>query len=218
MPPDSIYPYAGQPNSRERQVLVVSKNNVTFKESGNEALVWVTDLQSGRPLANAPVTFMQGQTKLTQTKTNSDGVAQIDYERFRALEGVHFALLGNKLPFKLPLDNDFGLGVNQWNKGITRYYFGRVDNPEDAQAAYKGYFYTHRPIYRPNEIVYFKGIIRANDDAHYRVPTEAEKVEVVIHDGQGKEVYKREVPLNEKMISPTRPSLVALGHIGKKLK
>ena len=61
-----------------------------------------------------------------------------------------------------------GLAVSLWDQGISPYDFGiRTDyflQPNQPMA----YVYTERPVYRPNQPVYFKGIIRHNDDLTYR--------------------------------------------------
>ncbi|MBN1221594.1 MAG: Ig-like domain-containing protein [Anaerolineae bacterium] len=195
VPSGAVYPTSEWPkraNNRERQVLVVGKNNVTFKESGHEALVWVTDLQSGQPVTQTPVTFIEGQTTLGQTETNNDGVAQINYKQTHNLGEIRFAFVGD---WQNPGDN-FAVGINHWSRGITRYS-SREGWIQNYEPRYTGHFYTHRPIYRPDEMVYFKGIIRANDDANYSLPPESAKVDVVICDGQGKEVYNRALSFNE---------------------
>ncbi|MFN2226501.1 MAG: alpha-2-macroglobulin family protein, partial [Anaerolineae bacterium] len=53
-----------------------------------------------------------------------------------------------------------------------------------------------RPIYRPGQTVYFKGILRADDDSVYSLP-DVERVTVLINDPQGKELYKKQLSLND---------------------
>ena len=65
-----------------------------------------------------------------------------------------------------------------------------------AQQALFGYLYTDRPIYRPNQEVFFKGILRTNDDLHYSLPKE--KQVYVVVDQWGQKIFSEYVPVNEQ--------------------
>ena len=52
----------------------------------------------------------------------------------------------------------------------TRYY----------SEPYQALFYTDRPVYRPGQTVYFKGILRVDDDAHYSLPEPGTEIDVVV--------------------------------------
>jgi alpha-2-macroglobulin len=62
---------------------------------------------------------------------------------------------------------------------------------------YQGYLYTDRPIYRPGQTVYFKGIVRADDDATYSLPVGVESLRVLVFDPQGKELFKKDLTLSD---------------------
>jgi hypothetical protein len=62
---------------------------------------------------------------------------------------------------------------------------------------YQGYLYTDRPIYRPGQTVYFKGIVRADDDATYTLPAGVDSLRVLVSDPQGKELYKKDLSLSD---------------------
>ena len=49
------YSYKG--NFYQVSLLIVATDNVTFKATSTEGLAWVTDLETGKPQANVPVTF-----------------------------------------------------------------------------------------------------------------------------------------------------------------
>ncbi|MBN1219630.1 MAG: Ig-like domain-containing protein [Anaerolineae bacterium] len=194
-PADAVYPEAkGDYGSRmERQMLVVSKNNLTFKTTTTESLAWVTDLQSGQPVEGVPVTFATDSKsdRLGQATTESNGVAITDYKRREAYE-TRFAFAGD--PDNL--DENFAVTVSNWTEGIDRYMFDNV-SVEDYQQLYNAHFYTDRNIYRPGQTVNFKGIIRADDDAHYSLPETNRTVEVTISDSQGKQIFEDKLRLSE---------------------
>ena len=177
--------------NRERQMLVVSQNNITFKTSGAEALAWVTDLQSGTPVDDVPVTFFVGD-EVKRATTDPDGVAVVDYERRADAFESRFAFVGNP---DRPTE-DFAIATTQWTDGIERYQFDNVST-EDYLQPYNAFFYTDRNIYRPGQTVHFKGVLRADDDARYSLPDVADTVSVTISDSQGKELFNDELPLSE---------------------
>ncbi|MDX1520422.1 MAG: Ig-like domain-containing protein, partial [Anaerolineae bacterium] len=149
--------------TRERQMLVVSRTNLTLKTSGAEALAWATDLQSGQPLPDVPVRFYldDGQKQVT---ADEDGVAVATYVRDTNNFLTRFAFVGDP---DRP-DENFAVAADQWADGIERYQFSNIST-EDYQQPFNAHFYTDRGIYRPGQTVYFKGVIRADDDARYRL-------------------------------------------------
>ncbi|MEM7343857.1 MAG: Ig-like domain-containing protein [Chloroflexota bacterium] len=184
--PDSDYYF-----TPERQILVVTKNNITFKSSNSESLAWVTDLESGQPVEDVPVMFMIGEQN-GRAKTDDDGVAMADYERRGDSYETRAVFAGD------PDDPDenFAVTVSEWADGIDRYQFDNVST-EDYQQAYATHFYTDRNIYRPGQTVNFKGIIREDDDARYSLPTESNSAFVTVSDQQGKEIFAEELSISE---------------------
>ena len=198
LPPGLYYLQLTAPESRaaaegdyrpSRYMFVKSRLNLALKQTLSEALVWATDLSSGQPVDDVPISFYQGVNPLGAGGATDAG-------------GLYVAP-------DLPLDNfwdpllaisgepgaeDFGIAYNGWDKGISPWDFD-VDL-EFWSSDYVGYLYTDRPIYRPGQTVYFKGILRADDDAHYSLP-DVEQVTVLINDPQGKELYKKKLPLND---------------------
>jgi hypothetical protein len=204
---DYVYPQALNPSfisSRERQMLVVSKHNITLKTSTGESLAWVTDLASGQPVKDLPLTFIgagsydytTGQTgpdeQLGQAKTNQDGVGMVKYNRRSDAYETRLVYVGEGTE----PDQNFAVTVSNWTDGIDRYSFNNVST-EDYQQPYNGLFYTDRRIYRPGQTVNFKAILRADDDARYSLPSGSDKVNVVINDSQGKVIFDQDFTLND---------------------
>jgi len=171
-----------------RVMMVVSGLNLALKQSQTEALVWATDLKSGQVVANLPVGFWDESSSLGQGKTGQDGVLQIEYKKRDTWKPI-FAFAGEEG------EDDFAVAMNQWSEGIGPWEFNLP--AESYSEPYSAYFYTDRAIYRPGQKVYFKGILRADDDARYSLPKDAKSLEVIINDDQGKELYKEKLPLNE---------------------
>jgi uncharacterized protein YfaS (alpha-2-macroglobulin family) len=57
--------------------------------------------------------------------------------------------------------------------------------------SYKAYIYTDRPVYRPEDEVHFKGIVRLEDGDGYRVP-EQRTAKVSVQDDRGQRIYEKD--------------------------
>jgi alpha-2-macroglobulin len=90
----------------------------------------------------------------------------------------------------------FAFATSGWDNDVPRMYefgiYGSFFAPMDRTALYA---YTDRPIYRPGQPVYFKGILRVDDDLDYALPTET-RVRVTIENNDGL-VHDAEIDLTE---------------------
>ncbi len=140
--------------------IVSSQVNLTFKRSAKEALVWAVDLPSQTPVAGAPVVIYDGAgNALGSGTTDSKGLWQ---GAINPYNGSVFAVLG------APGEENFGLAVNSWNAGFNAWNFGYSQNLEPPRT--QVYLYTDRPIYRPGQTVYFRGVARQAFNGRYELP------------------------------------------------
>jgi uncharacterized protein YfaS (alpha-2-macroglobulin family) len=173
-----------------RYMFVKSQLSLVLKQTGSEALVWATDLASGQPVAELPVTLYKQTSQIGKPGvTDADGLFVAQDLEVKELWDTFFAVTGE------PGDGSFGIAYNGWNNGINPWDFN-VDG-EFWTSQYQGTIYTDRPIYRPGQTVYFKGIVRADDDANYQLPTDIKTVAVRIGDPQGRDVYTQSLSLND---------------------
>ena len=177
-----------------RQIMVVTNRHVALKRGEKHALVWVTDLSSGAPVPNAEVVLHgRGYDELGRGATEADG------------ETVGQALI--ELPATAPLFDSvyafvdeggpgFGMVWSDASNGISPYNF---ELPTRYMAEpYTVYLYSDRPIYRPGQMVYFKGIVRREDDARYSVDAAVNERRpyVTVNTPQGQQALSRTVQLN----------------------
>ncbi|MBN1889692.1 MAG: Ig-like domain-containing protein [Thermoflexales bacterium] len=170
-------------------LLVVSRLNLTLKTAEREALVWVTDLQSGQPVPNVNVALYDYEGKqLGQASSGADGVARAKIEA-----GYNVAMALATEPFAA-VSSDWSRGVSSWDFGLEASY---------GQPGYRAHLYTERPIYRPGQTVYFRGIVRAEDDVAYSLdwlnqdrPRQKE-VHVIIDSPNGERVLEDELLMDD---------------------
>ena len=167
-----------------RHLMVVSKINLTLKTFQDGALAWATDLQSGQPVVGLNVTFYDSQARqVAAATTGSDGVAQIALDESQRDLSVALAV------------EPFAFVLNGWSSGISPWDFQL--QAEYGLPQYRAHIYTDRPIYRPGQTVYFKGIVRAEDDVVYTLPTGQAKVHVNVRSPKGEQVLAVDLPLDE---------------------
>jgi uncharacterized protein YfaS (alpha-2-macroglobulin family) len=168
-----------------RKLLIVSKYNLTLKASWDELWAWATDLATGQPADGLTLTALDYEgNALDAATTGADGLARFDVEATRY--GTIYVV--GQEPFVLGATEwDWGAGISPWDFGLEQSY---------AEGDHRAHIYTDRPIYRPDQTVYFRGIIRAEDDVRYSLPG-AKTVEVTIYDAVGEELYNEELPLDE---------------------
>ncbi len=179
-----------------RHILIVSTVNVALKSGEREAMAWVTDLQSGQPVANASIEMYRYTYEVASGQTGEDGTFSTTwkdpYDAWQNLYAVVGQFEGNQLAAQQQV---FGITSNQWSDGISPWDYG-VDS-RFYNEPFNVYFQTDRPIYRPGQTVYFKAIVRDDDDARYSLNTTLDPIPVVITDPEGKEILTNTVTLNE---------------------
>jgi hypothetical protein len=170
-------------NWRSRHILVVSRVNLTLKANEGETLVWATDLRSGAPVSGLELALYGGEGgRYGDAATGTDGLATLPGYRST---GWYGAIVVGETPFTM--------GSAEWSEGITPWDFGLS---MDYLQEWRAHIYTDRPIYRPGQTVYFRGVVRAEDDVRYTLPRRGD-VDVTIYDGAGELVYDERLSLDE---------------------
>ena len=166
-----------------RHVLIVSHLNLTIKRADEQLLVWATDLASGEPVSGLELLLRTENSELAELDTGSDGTALVtDFYRDGSLWLVSRA------------GEDFAMGSEGWSRGTSSWDFGLGGG--DWAQEYRAHIYTDRPIYRPDQTVYLRGIVKAEDDASYS-SAGADTVHVTIRDPNWEEVYSERLPVSE---------------------
>lgn len=172
-----------------RHILVVTNMQVTLKQGVREALAWVTGLNSGQPLSGQPVEMRdQGFGSVYEGATDAEGKALASFDRSFEEYQPFYVIVGE------PGTASFGLAFNRWDQGINPWDYSLQAQFGNAQNM--AYLYTDRPIYRPGQMVYFKGIVRAEYDSRYTLADDVKNVDLSITNDQGQQVYSVTLPVN----------------------
>ncbi len=168
------------------QYFALVNAGLVLKYSSSGALVWVTDLRTAKPLPSITVRVRTPEIVLGEGITGNDGVAKVEFgeKKFDPWTGITAFAYGEGI---------FGVVSNEWNAGLSPWDFGLSAYIEPRR--YTGFIYTDRPIYRPGQVVHYKGVFRLDDDAMYKLPPIGEKVFVNVYDAEGKIVSKEEKSL-----------------------
>ena len=171
----------------DTRLLVVVDANLTFKTTTNEALMWVTDLESGEPMADVPLTVYDDNFRpIGQGETNTEGLLMLDVPTPSEPRDERYVITDG--------DQPFAFATSEWGSGTGRHIYGRGSSYYAPGNQPKVYVYTDRPIYRPNQPVYFKGILRVDDDLTYAQPTQLQ-VHIQI-DNYKETIYEADLPLS----------------------
>ncbi len=187
-------PPGGPPSAaffRSEMAFSVVDTALITKISFNQLLVWALDLDTGQPVSGLNLQVSGTPSLPTATAmTDSDGLAS-------------FAIPSDQTnPFKNPQyvvrsqgGDRYAVTTTQWQQGANPYQLGIPY--EGYPRKYVGNVYTDRPIYRAGEQVFYKAVVRADDDAAYSIPTDLQDATLVITDPQGRQLQTSDVVLDE---------------------
>jgi len=151
--------------------IIRSDHGAVVKEGDNEFVFWVQSFSTKKSADQGEITLydLEGQERqLATTTLGSDGLAQ------RALTAE--ADIG-----LLKVGDDLALIP------INLHYLNTGNNYEMFQEKAKltrQFIFTDRPIYQPGDTVYFKSVLRRDDDARYSIPTGEAKVTITSHSSE----------------------------------
>ena len=191
LPKGDYYVTAGRGDYRTRLAFSVVDTVLVAKLALDELLVWALDYETGEPLAGVAVTADgPGLPAEAQARTDGDGLARL---------GVQTQLdVGfNERYYVLRLDSGGRRGITstRWQQGSEPW---QLNLPVDFfPRELVGHVYSDRPIYRPGETVFYKGVVRRDDDARYRIPEADPGVGLSIRDPQYNELTSSPVMLND---------------------
>lgn len=183
---------------QEDVILIPSNTSMEKRTGDHENLIWVVDNISLSPVADAVIKgySLSGDfpREVLSSTTDQDGLAMqenVESDILIASTNKELTVLksssfGPPIPFPEPIMMDVAIEEAPV-----------IETP--IQDMYKVYAYTDRPIYRPDQAVYFKGIVRQDNQGIYSMPNISE-VEVTVsnfHNAGENIIYEGTLPLSE---------------------
>lgn len=169
-------------------VLYVSDLNLVMKSEPDEVLLWATDLGTGEPIADLDLEVYQRAANVVQTfgsaRTNADGVARVA----RTLQSPEYIYD----TFALARGDRFAAVSSSWDAGLAS--FGLPVDYGYAQQL-RSHLYTDRAIYRAGQKIFWRGVVRTQDDFRYDLPGGL-KIQVRLLDGKYDVVSTQDVVLD----------------------
>ncbi len=139
--------------------IVLTRNTLVVKHAGEELFIWASDI-NGASLPGYEIRLYSSRGEMIrQGATNSDGIYRTTipsgYEPMfiAGRDGSDVTISGLSSP---------------WSSSDSWYYWWGTSTAQTKH--FTVYTYTDRPIYRPKDTVYFKTIIRQDDDMLYTLP------------------------------------------------
>lgn len=165
---------------RANCLLFVSNTVAVTKISSDELFTWTVDRQTGRIVKEAKLNFTDGVGRLGSGVTDADGVFAL---RRKELERTY--VFGE--------DKDGGVFISE-----NFYYDSEI-------YSHKLYVVTDRPLYRPGETVFFKGVGRNFKNSLDSVVLPDGKAELTVTDPSGLVIWQKNLNLAGGTISGSFP-------------
>jgi hypothetical protein len=163
---------------------------IVTKISNNELMAWAVDHDTGSPLTGVTVRVSGPQVSPADTRTDANGIASFTVPPQRLGTNIDRSYV-----VWIDEGDHHGILSTRWQQGVAPFQYGIPT--EFYEREWVGHVYTDRPIYRPGETVEYKGIVRADDDARYRLPTATDTFQFTIMNARGQKVTDETVRPND---------------------
>src|SRR5262249_25316942 len=168
------------------------------KRDDERVLVYASKLSQPQAAAGVKLRFYPQEGEARQAETDAEGIGELSLKDWSDAEGggiLVVAVSGDSLAYSyaaVPGGNDEDAGAEGEGEGEGE---GEAAPAKDHLRP-QVFLFTERPLYRPAQKVYFKGILRLQDPAgNYRTPPPG-NVEVSIQDPKGNPLWDGQLQSN----------------------
>lgn len=176
----------------DQLILVLTENTIAVKQAEEQIVAWVTEI-NGDHAPGIPVgVYARNGDRLAQGVTDDEGIFRTQLQPFA--EGGPPAIE----PLIVVAQNGDDITVSglspEWQSDYGSGSWWQRQEPS-AQAA--AFIHTDRPIYKPGQDVYFKAVVRLEEDAVLANPPAATPVTIRIRDARDNIVQTYELTTND---------------------
>ncbi|MFS8085282.1 MAG: MG2 domain-containing protein, partial [Acidobacteriota bacterium] len=186
-------------NLRAYSIAVVTNLTMIEKTAKDgQVVVYVVDRKTGAPHSGVNVEVTKARQTLASGTTDKSGVFKAEIKQ---------AETSNQPPEDVDPESQTGKSYlimarerdNFVISDVDSLYFGGGGGEDDVLTGedLTSYIYTDRPIYRPAQKVYFKGILRQWGRDGYKL-LDSKTVTVTIEDPNNGKLFEKELPLSTR--------------------
>ncbi len=164
-----------------------------FSPENNE--IWVTELRTGQPVADAGIELRDDANEVRWTgRSDASGLAETPGWRTLGLKGRDEWSRPRQWVF-VRRGRDVAFTSSEWGTGVYPYRFGIDYDWNPKPETVQGQIFSERGIYRAGESVHLKGIVRTREKGRWRLPR-ARQVECEVRDPYQRSVHKAKADLD----------------------
>ncbi|PYS23835.1 MAG: hypothetical protein DMF72_07655 [Acidobacteria bacterium] len=175
--------------------------NLTMIEKTNkhgQVVVYIVDRKTGAPHEGVAVEVTNAKNTLATGKTDKTGVYKTDVKVPETPETPAEDVNpeeSQKNPFLIMARERDNFVISD----LESFYFGGGGGEDDVLTGedVTSYIYTDRPIYRPAQSVFFKGILRQWTTNGYKL-LDSKTVNVVVEDPNNGKLFEKDLPLSDR--------------------
>ncbi len=180
--------HAESGDAKHNVFVVRSKMGVIAREGDNELIFWGQDTKTGKSIT-------EGNIKVYNLENRRSEVARLDFDD----EGIA----------KLPVGKAGDVGVIEYQGEYAllpinlRYvsWGPGYDSFTPKSLRSRNFIFTDRPLYRPGDTIYFKSILRDDNDAQYTLSEGSALVKMYKNYDEKQVVYEKNIPIVNGAIS-----------------
>ncbi len=165
--------------------VIRSNFGVLVREGDNQFIFWGQDFKTKRSVSDGVIRIMDLQDipkELQIVSFDTEGIARADINAMADIALVQRGADRAIVPLNLKYMNRESYYKDFIPKGRPLRYF----------------IFTDRPLYKPGDTVYFKAILRNDDDARYSIPSGEALVRIYRSSIDAKVVFEKKISISER--------------------